>query len=96
MKRNTLVYSKAGADGVKRSGVTSGQSAKTLSALVSAGRNGVSAKDCDAWTSRLAAYCHNLRRKHGLEIVTEREEHPGGWHGRRGLITICQVTPASD
>jgi hypothetical protein len=62
-----------------------GQEARALVALVSAGRRGVTAAEVSSWAYRFAAYCYELRRK-GLNIVTIREEHPGGWHGRHVLL----------
>ena len=65
--------------------VVRGQTAKALVALVAGGDRGVSALEVATWAYRLAAYCHELRTRYGLAIRTEREEHPGGWHGRHVL-----------
>jgi hypothetical protein len=70
---------------------TRGQSARTLVALVEAGQRGVTALECSAWAFRLAAYCHELRRDHGLAIRTDREDHPGGWHGRHVLESAVEL-----
>lgn len=63
-----------------------GQKAKTLIALVRAGERGVTAVEVASWAFRLSAYVHRLRGL-GLQITTEREAHPGGWHGRYVLVT---------
>lgn len=67
--------------------VVRGQTAKALIALVNSGDRGVTALETATWAYRLAAYCHDLRTRYGLAIRTEREEHPGGWHGRHVLET---------
>ena len=59
-----------------------GQTAKTLTALIKAGASGVTALEVNSWAYRLGAYVHELRRRHGLAIETQREGHDGGWHGR--------------
>jgi hypothetical protein len=71
-------------------GNASGQTAKALVAL-DAGQRGITALECDTWAYRLAAYCHFLRRDGGLVIRTDREEHPGGWHGRHVLETPVRL-----
>ena len=68
-----------------------GQTARTIAALVEAGDRGVTALECGAWAFRLAAYCHDLRRNFGLDIETKRETHPGGWHGRHILRTPISI-----
>lgn len=68
-----------------------GQTARALLALVAAGRRGVTALECSTWAHRLAAYCYDLRRDHGLAIRCDREEHPGGWHGRHVLETAVEI-----
>jgi hypothetical protein len=68
-----------------------GQSPRTLLALVEAGGRGVTALECSTWAFRLAAYCYDLRRDHGLVIRCDREEHPGGWHGRHVLETPVEI-----
>lgn len=73
-----------------------GQEAKALDALVKAGPKGVTALECGAWAFRLAAYCHALKHDHGLNIVTERERHPGGWHGRHVLLDQVTIIDQSD
>jgi hypothetical protein len=68
-----------------------GQTAKALHALVQAGAAGCTALDVAGWAYRFAAYCYELRREHGLHIRTDREQHPGGWHGRHVLETRVEI-----
>ena len=68
-----------------------GQVARTLAALVQAGQNGVTALEVSSWAYRLGAYVHDLRHDHGLDIKTQREEHPGGWHARYVLQTPVEI-----
>ncbi len=63
-----------------------GQVARTLLALVAAQDRGCTALELSTWALRLAHYILCLRRL-GLEISTEREKHPGGWHGRYRLLS---------
>ena len=80
-------------DGERRIEVV-GQKAKALLALVEAGPRGCTALEVSSWALRLAAYCHFLNRDHNLNIVCQREDHPGGWHGRHVLldkVTIVRV-----
>lgn len=71
-----------------------GQAARTLVALVKAGRKGVTALEVSGWALRLAAYVHKLK-KLGLDIEMIREPHTGkagnGWHGRYVLKTPVTV-----
>ena len=76
--------------------IVRGQLAKALIALVSGGDCGVSALEVATWAYRFAAYCHLLRTRHGLAIRTEREEHPGGWHGRHVLETPVTIRFVAD
>ncbi|CAN1556863.1 hypothetical protein MCERH10_02430 [Caulobacteraceae bacterium] len=73
----------------------SGQTAKAITALVLAGRQGVTALEVSTWAYRFAAYCHELRKR-GLEIETLREPHEGGWHGRHVLHTLVRLEPVPD
>jgi hypothetical protein len=77
--------------GVPRDFEMTGQTARTLLALLEAGARGVTALECSTWAFRLAAYCYDLRRDHGLAICCDREEHPGGWHGRHVLETPVEI-----
>jgi hypothetical protein len=76
--------------------IVRGQLAKALIALVSGGDRGVSALEVATWAYRFAAYCHLLRTRYGLAIRTEREEHPGGWHGRHVLETPVTIRFVAD
>lgn len=73
-----------------------GQTAKALIALVNGGDRGVTALEVATWAFRFAAYCHDLRTRYGLSIRTEREEHPGGWHGRHVLETPVTIRFMAD
>ena len=68
-----------------------GQLAKALRALVEAGVTGVTALEVTTWALRLAAYVHDLRKRHGLAIETLREGHEGGWHGRYVLRAAVRL-----
>jgi hypothetical protein len=71
-----------------------GQNAKAVKALVEAGAKGVTADEVSTWAYRFSAYCWELRHKFGLAIITVREPHTGGWHGRHVLqspITILST-----
>lgn len=74
---------------------TTGQTAKALRELVSRGAAGLTALEADTWAFRLAAYCHDLRRKHGLSVETLREDHDGGWHGRHVLRSEVRIIHSS-
>src|SRR5690348_11428902 len=76
--------------------VVRGQTAKALIALVNGGDRGVTALEAASWAYRFAAYCHELRTRYGLAIRTEREEHPGGWHGRHVLVTPVTIRLVAD
>ena len=76
--------------------IVRGQTAKALIALVNGGDRGVTALEVATWAFRLAAYCHDLRNRYGLAIRTEREEHPGGWHGRHVLETPVTIRFVAD
>ena len=72
-----------------------GQTAKALIALIKAGANCITALEVNSWAYRLGAYVHELRRRHGLAIETQREGHEGGWHGRyvlRSPVTLGEPT----
>jgi hypothetical protein len=71
--------------------IVNGQTAKALAALVAAGPRGVTAQEVAGWAYRFSAYCFDLRRKHGLEIETLHEIHPGGWHGRHVLRSVVTL-----
>ena len=80
---------------VTRQITVTGQNARSVLALVAAGPKGCTALEVSSWALRFAAYTHSLIHEYGLNIVTEREEHPGGWHGRHILldrVTIVSIT----
>ena len=72
----------------------SGQTKRALVALVKAGPAGCTAAEVSSWALRFAAYCFNLRHDWSLEIVTLRERHPGGWHGRHVPLTPVLIEGA--
>ena len=72
-----------------------GQEARTLAALVKAGPRGCTAFEVSSWALRFAAYTHNLRHDHDLEIITKHEQHESGWHGRHILTTPIRIVEAS-
>lgn len=75
--------------------VVKGQTARALEALVKAREKGVTALEVSCWAYRFAAYCHDLRHKHGLAIDTIREEHEGGWHGRHVMRSTIEIVAVS-
>ena len=96
MTRRKLVFTALVHEGGSTRQITvTGQNARALLALVEAGPKGCTALEVSTWAYRFAAYTFVLIHEHGLNIVTEREEHPGGWHGRHILldrVTIVSVT----
>ena len=91
MSRRQVIHATVDVFGYRRSITVKGQTAKALLALVEAGPRGVTALEASSWAYRLAAYCHDLRRKHGLSIRTDKENHPGGWHGRHVLDSDVRI-----
>lgn len=79
----------------RRGFTCSGQTARSLLALVEAGPQGRTALEVSTWALRFAAYCHVLRRDHGLNVVTLREDHDGGWHGRHVLLDKVTIETVS-
>lgn len=74
--------------------VLSGQSARTLLALVNAGEAGVTALEIASWAFRLSHYVMVLRHRHRLAIPMLWEAHDGGKHGRyvlRSPVTILEI-----
>mgnify|MGYP001077771561 FL=1 len=71
-----------------------GQTARTLLALVKAGSAGVTALEIASWAFRLSHFVMVLRRKHRLAIPMLWEAHEGGKHGRyvlRSTVTILEI-----
>lgn len=74
----------------------SGQTPRTLLALVKAGAAGVTALEVASWAFRLSHYVMALRHRHRLAIPMQWEAHEGGKHGRyvlRSTVTIIEVVP---
>lgn len=74
-----------------------GREAQALIALVEAGPSGITSLDMGraGWAYRLAAYIGDLR-KMGVPIVTEREAHEGGNHGRYKLSGVVTIVARND
>lgn len=71
---------------------TTGRNAQTLLALIKAGDKGITALELsNTWALRLSAYIHCLRHVNGLDIITHKEGHDGGWHARYVLITPAEI-----
>ena len=71
-----------------------GQTARTLLALVKAGAAGVTALEVASWAFRVSHYVMVLRHKHRLAIPMQWKAHEGGKHGRyvlRPTVTIIEV-----
>lgn len=77
-----------------------GQKAKTLKCLVEHKEDGCNALEiANTFALRLSEYIRALRRDglaggHNLDIITNRELHVGGWHGKyvlRDRVEIVQV-----
>jgi hypothetical protein len=73
-----------------------GQMAKSLIALIKAGDKGCNALEVTCWALRFSGYIHFLRKDYGLEIITQREPHDGGWHARYFLLDEIEVVERSD
>lgn len=70
-----------------------GQTARTLLALVKARAAGVTALEIASWAFRLSHYIMVLRHTHRLAIPMIWEAHEGGKHGRyvlRSTVTILE------
>lgn len=79
-------------DGEPKQYEIKGRPAQTLLALVEAGKRGVTALELsNTWAFRLSAYIHDLRQGYGMDIITQREEHEDGWHGRYVLVTPVEI-----
>ena len=69
-----------------------GKVAKTLEALIKSEKRGITALELsNTWALRLSEYISCLRHTHNLAIVTHKEMHEGGWHGRYELLTPVQI-----
>lgn len=78
----------------------SGQTARTLQALILAGDSGVTALEISSWALRLSEYIRRLRHEYFLEILMVKEEHSSlvgaGWHGRYILKTPVRIYQNSE
>ena len=93
--RKGLLVRAKGPDGLPVT--VTGQTARTLLALVKAGAAGVTALEVASWAFRLSHYVLVLRRRHRLAIPMQWEAHEGGKHGRyflRSTVTIIEVISA--
>lgn len=86
--RTIIVTARIGDRTVK----ANGREAQALLALVDAGNVGITSLDMGraGWAIRLAAYIGDLR-KMGVPIITEREAHDGGHHGRYKIEPVGAV-----
>lgn len=79
--------------------VLKGQKAKTLKALVEEGRKGCTALEISkTFALRLSEYIRALRRDclcggYNLNIITNKELNPTGWHGRYVLTDKVEILP---
>lgn len=90
--RKSLLVRAKGLDG--QPFTVTGQTARTLLALVKAGAAGVTALEVASWAFRLSHYIMVLRHKHQLAIPMQWEAHEGGKHGRyvlRSSVTIIEA-----
>ncbi len=92
-KPRLLVTAKIGDRVVK----ANGREAQALLALIEHGPAGISSLEMGraGWAIRLAAYIHDLKRM-GVPIVTEREPHDGGNHGRYKLVGVVRIVERND
>ena len=69
-----------------------GREAQTIIALVKAGSKGITSLETfqAGWAVRLGAYIFDLK-KMGVPIVTTREPHEGGKHGRYTLTCPVEI-----
>jgi len=68
-----------------------GQNAKTLLTLIKS-KHGLSTYDgYGSGLPRLSWYVCVLRHNYDINIITIREEHLGGWHGRYVLLDRVEV-----
>ncbi len=71
--------------------ITKGRKAQTLLCLVEVGARGFTSAEVASWAYRLASYIHDLKEDFGLDIVTTREPHEGGRHGRYTLHSLVEI-----
>ncbi len=69
-----------------------GQNAKTLLTLLRTKNNGISTFEGFGFgLPRLSGYICVLRHEYNINIITIREEHIGGWHGRYVLVDMVEI-----
>lgn len=68
-----------------------GKAAKLMRSLTIGRPCGITSLDVWRISTRLSAYVHLFRHRHGLVITTEREPHDDGWHARYRLGTRVTV-----
>lgn len=79
-------------NGKKKEIGLNGQNAKTLLTLLRAKNNGISTfEGFGLGLPRLSGYICVLRHDYDINIITIREEHIGGWHGRYVLVDMVEV-----
>lgn len=66
-------------ENIQRQFTTSGQDARSLIALITAGTKGITAQEMSSWAFRLGAHVHRLRHIYGLNIETVLEPHESSW-----------------
>lgn len=91
--KSNLTFSRA--DQPTTEWLLTGRCAQTLWHLVKAGEKGITAAEVSSWALRLGAYVHILRHDYGLHIVTIREPHDGGYHGRYILLSAVEIQESS-
>lgn len=79
--------------------VLKGQKAKTLKALIENGKKGCTALEISkTFALRLSEYIRALRHDclcsgYNLNIITNKELNPTGWHGRYVLTDKVEILP---
>ncbi len=79
--------------------VLKGQKAKTLKALIENGKKGCTALEISkTFALRLSEYIRALRHdclcgSYNLDIITNKEPNPTGWHGRYVLTDKVEILP---
>lgn len=87
-KRIALIFKKQNDTSYYR---VSGRPAQALLWLIHRGDKGITAQEVSSWALRLSAYIHILRRDYKIIIITIREKHDGGIHGRYVLKDVIEL-----
>lgn len=87
-KKLALIFKKQGEE---RTHFVKGRNAQALLWLIYKAEGGVTALEVSSWALRLGAYVFVLRHDYGLSIITVREPHDGGNHGRYVLKDVLEV-----